>query len=139
MTSPWIYFGMIFSAFAWHKEDHHAYSINYQHLGATKTWYGAPGSDELKLENAMRNAAPELFKQTPDLMYQLTTLMSPGRIKRSGVRVYACDQRAGEFVLTLPGAYHTGYNTGFNVNEAVNFALPDWLPQNLHAVSRCVD
>ena len=60
----------------------------------------------------MRDAAPELFEQTPDLMYQLTTLMSPGRIKRTGVPVYACDQRPNEIVLTFPGAYHTGFNHG---------------------------
>jgi hypothetical protein len=28
------------------------------------------------------------------------------------VRVYGCNQRAGEFVITFPKAYHAGFNHG---------------------------
>lgn len=127
-------------------------SINYHHIGETKTWYGVPGADDELLEAAMKTAAPELFEQQPDLMYQLVTLMSPGRLKKAGVRVAACDQRPGEFVLTFPKAYHgafaaiqrwrgrfspgrtAGFNQGVNLCEAVNFCLPDWLPHGLDCV-----
>lgn len=71
-------------------------SINYHHWGDTKTWYGIPGMDDDKLEAAMKLAAPELFDQQPDLMFQLVTLMSPGRLQKHGVRVVACDQRPNE-------------------------------------------
>lgn len=100
---------MVFSTFAWHKEDHYTYSVNYHHVGGTKTWYGVPGEDDEKLEEAMKAAAPELFQQQPDLMFQLVTLMSPGRLKRAGVRVNVCDQRPNEFVITFPRAYHAGF------------------------------
>ncbi|GAA5848654.1 hypothetical protein JCM8547_004585 [Rhodosporidiobolus lusitaniae] len=136
MTMPWIYVGMVFSTFAWHKEDHYTYSINYHHLGDTKTWYGIPGDDDEKLEAAMKKSAPELFEQQPDLMFQLVTLMSPGRLKQHGVRVSAIDQRPNEFIITFPRAYHSGFNHGFNFNEAVNFALPDWLPIGLKCAER---
>ncbi|GAA99733.1 uncharacterized protein L969DRAFT_89586 [Mixia osmundae IAM 14324] len=135
MTVPWLYVGMVFSTFAWHKEDHYTYSINYQHWGDTKTWYGVPGDDDIHLEAAVKAAAPELFEQQPDLMFQLVTLMSPGRLKEAGVRVYACDQRANEFVITFPRAYHAGFNHGLNVNEAVNFSLPSWLADDLACVT----
>ncbi|CZR56372.1 related to regulator protein rum1 [Phialocephala subalpina] len=128
MTVPWLYVGMIFSTFCWHNEDHYAYSANYQHFGSTKTWYGIPGEDAEKFEAAMREAVPELFETQPDLLFQLVTLLTPEQLKKAGVRVYALDQRAGQFVITFPQAYHAGFNHGFNFNEAVNFAPVDWEP-----------
>ncbi|KAK4225587.1 Lid2 complex component lid2 [Podospora fimiseda] len=136
MTVPWVYVGMIFSTFCWHNEDHYAYSANYQHFGATKTWYGIPGEDALKFEDAMKEAVPELFETQPDLLFQLVTLLTPDQLKKAGVRVYALDQRAGQFVITFPQAYHAGFNHGFNFNEAVNFAPADWEPYGLAGVER---
>ncbi|THH33534.1 hypothetical protein EUX98_g693 [Antrodiella citrinella] len=136
MTVPWTYVGMVFSTFCWHNEDHYTYSINYMHWGETKTWYSVPGSDAAKFEAAIRKEAPDLFEAQPDLLFQLVTLMNPQRLKDAGVDVYACNQRAGEFVITFPKAYHAGFNHGFNFNEAVNFALPDWLPLGLECVRR---
>ncbi|KAK6347123.1 hypothetical protein TWF696_007202 [Orbilia brochopaga] len=136
MTVPWLYVGMCFSTFCWHNEDHYTYSANYQHFGATKTWYGIPCSDALKFENAMREAVPELFEQQPDLLFQLVTLLTPTALTKAGVKVYAIDQRAGQFVITFPQAYHAGFNHGFNFNEAVNFAPPDWEPYGRAGVQR---
>jgi len=136
MTVPWVYVGMVFSTFCWHNEDHYAYSVNYQHFGATKTWYGIPGADAEKFENAMREAVPELFETQPDLLFQLVTLLTPEQLKKAGVRVYALDQRAGEFIITCPQAYHAGFNHGFNFNEAVNFAPADWEPFGQAGVER---
>jgi hypothetical protein len=39
----------------------------------------------------------------------------------------------GEFVLTLPGAYHSGFSTGLNIGEAVNFASRSWLKYGMKA------
>ena len=128
MTVPWLYVGMCFSTFCWHNEDHYTYSANYQHFGATKTWYGIPGKDAQRFEEAMRKAVPELFEQQPDLLFQLVTLLPPNQLRQAGVDVYALDQRAGQFVITFPQAYHAGFNHGFNFNEAVNFAPSDWEP-----------
>ena len=50
VTTPMLYIGMLFSAFAWHVEDQHLYSINYQHQGAAKTWYGVPASGAAQFE-----------------------------------------------------------------------------------------
>lgn len=136
MTVPWVYVGMIFSTFCWHNEDHYAYSANYQHFGATKTWYGIPGEDAEKFEAAMKEAVPELFETQPDLLFQLVTLLTPEHLRKAGVRVYALDQRAGQFVFTFPQAYHAGFNHGFNFNEAVNFAPHDWEAFGLAGVER---
>ncbi|KAF9236221.1 PLU-1-like protein-domain-containing protein [Melanogaster broomeanus] len=136
MTVPWTYVGMVFSTFCWHNEDHYTYSVNFQHWGETKTWYGIPAEDAEKFEAAIKSEAPDLFEAQPDLLFQLVTLMNPKRLTDAGVRVYACNQRAGEFVITFPKAYHAGFNHGLNFNEAVNFALPDWLPYGRDCVQR---
>ena len=82
----------------------------------------------------MMSEAPELFEQQPSLLFQLVTMMNPGRMREAGVKVVACDQRPNEFVITFPKAYHCGFNHGINFNEAVNFALPDWLPEGKASV-----
>ena len=139
MTVPWLYVGMCFSTFCWHNEDHYGYSANYQHFGATKTWYGIPGADAERFEEAMKQAVPELFESQPDLLFQLVTLLPPDRLRKAGVNVYALDQRAGQFVITFPQAYHAGFNHGFNFNEAVNFAPEDWEPFGQAGVERLQD
>ena len=82
------------------------------HWGETKTWYGIPGTDAEKFEAAIKCEAPDLFEAQPDLLFQLVTLMNPKRLKEAGVQVHACNQRAGEFVITFPKAYHAGFNHG---------------------------
>jgi histone demethylase JARID1 len=66
-------------------------------------------------------------------MVQVTQL-SPSVLKSEGVPVYRVVQNPGEFVLTLPRAYHSGFNCGFNCAEAVNVAPVDWLPHGQCAV-----
>lgn len=80
--------------------------------GETKTWYGIPGDQADRLEEAIKREAPELFERQPALLYQLVTMMNPGRLRDQGVDVYACDQRPNEFVITFPKAYHCGFNHG---------------------------
>ncbi len=84
----------------------------------------------------MREAVPELFETQPDLLFQLVTLLTPEQLKKAGVNVYALDQRAGQFTITFPQAYHAGFNHGFNFNEAVNFAPADWEPFGAAGVDR---
>lgn len=75
----------------------------------------------------MRSAAPELFQSQPDLLHQLVTIMNPNTLMNANVPVYRTDQRAGEFIITFPRAYHAGFNQGYNFAEAVNFAPADWV------------
>ncbi|KAJ0259773.1 JmjC domain-containing protein [Hirschfeldia incana] len=131
---PWVYVGMCFSTFCWHVEDHHLYSINYNHYGEPKVWYGVPGTHATALEKAMRKHLPDLFEETPDLLHEIVTQFSPSILKDEGVPVYRAVQRAGEYVLTFPRAYHAGFNAGFNCAEAVNVATVDWLSHGLNAV-----
>ncbi|XP_018433339.2 putative lysine-specific demethylase JMJ16 [Raphanus sativus] len=131
---PWLYIGMCFSSFCWHVEDHHLYSLNYMHWGEPKLWYGVAGKDAIKLEEAMRKHLPDLFEEQPDLLHKLVTQLSPSKLKTAGVPVHRCVQHAGEFVLTLPRAYHAGFNCGFNCAEAVNVAPVDWLPHGQIAI-----
>ncbi|XP_066566262.1 lysine-specific demethylase 5C isoform X2 [Amia ocellicauda] len=128
MKVPWLYVGMVFSAFCWHIEDHWSYSINYLHWGEPKTWYGVPSVAAERLEEVMKRLTPELFESQPDLLHQLVTIMNPNILMAHGVPVVRTNQCAGEFVITFPRAYHSGFNQGYNFAEAVNFCTADWLP-----------
>uniref|UniRef100_A0A3Q3QWB4 [histone H3]-trimethyl-L-lysine(4) demethylase n=2 Tax=Monopterus albus TaxID=43700 RepID=A0A3Q3QWB4_MONAL len=128
MKVPWLYVGMVFSAFCWHIEDHWSYSINYLHWGEPKTWYGVPSVAAEQLEGVMKKLTPELFEFQPDLLHHLVTIMNPNILMAHGVPVVRTNQCAGEFVITFPRAYHSGFNQGYNFAEAVNFCTADWLP-----------
>lgn len=127
VTQPWLYLGMLFATFAWHNEDNYLYSINYNHSGAPKQWYGVPGSKAKQFEVQLEKHVRELIDQEPDLLYHITTQMSPVLLRMRKVPVYSLVQEAGEFVVTFPKAYHCGFSYGFNMGEAVNFGSPDWI------------
>jgi len=124
---PWMYVGMMYSAFCWHIEDHMFYSVNYMHWGEAKRWYGVPAYATHAFEEAFKEWLPDQFAIQPDLLFQLVTMLSPNKLRQSGVPVYGVVQEEGDFVITFPSAYHGGFNTGFNCAEAVNFCPPDWL------------
>ncbi|VDM31140.1 unnamed protein product [Hydatigera taeniaeformis] len=128
MKVPWCYVGMVFSTFCWHIEDHWSCSINFNHWGEPKTWYGVSSADAVLFERAMRKQAGELFDLSPDLLHHITTIMNPNLLQAEGVPIYRTDQHCGEFVVTFPRAYHAGFNQGFNFAEAVNVCPPAWLP-----------
>ncbi|KAE8055327.1 hypothetical protein FH972_012174 [Carpinus fangiana] len=125
---PWLYLGMLFSAFCWHFEDHCLYSMNYLHWGEPKCWYSVPGSEARAFEKVMQKSLPDLFDAQPDLLFQLVTMLNPSVLQEHGVPVYSVLQEPGNFVITFPRSYHGGFNLGLNCAEAVNFAPADWLP-----------
>ena len=112
---PWLYMGMTFSSFCWHVEDHMFYSINYNHVGKPKVWYGVPSHSALKFEEVFRRYMPKQFELQPDLLFQLVTMLSPRILKASSVPVYRVVQEAGSFVITFPRAYHGGFNFGLQL------------------------
>ena len=131
---PWLYMGMLFSTFCWHVEDNYLFSINYMHHGEAKCWYGVPGSDAPAFESVMKAHLHEKFKSDPDLLFQLTTMLSPSTLTAAGVNVVRTVQHPGEFIITMPRAYHGGFSLGFNIAEACNFALTEWIPWGRKAI-----
>lgn len=136
ITVPWFYVGMLFSSFCWHNEDHYCYSINYVHTGASKHWYGVPGLKAPLFEKCLEKKLPGMFRAQPDLLFHMITMVSPQTLQEAGVPVYYTIQKAGEFVITFPQAYHGGFNHGFNAAEAVNFSPADWLSYGLRGMER---
>ncbi|CAJ0587943.1 unnamed protein product, partial [Mesorhabditis spiculigera] len=139
MMIPWVYVGMCFSTFCWHTEDHWTYSINYNHRGEHKVWYGVAGADAERFEDAVRSISPGLFSAQRDLLHHMTVAVNPQVLIAKRVPVWTVHQGAGEFVITFPRAYHAGFNEGFNVAEAVNFAPTDWLRMGREAVGAYAD
>ena len=125
---PWLYMGMKYSAFCWHVEDHLFYSINYLHKGAGKKWYGISSNQADAFETLLRtNILRDQLREQPDLLFHITTMVAPDRLREHGIQVCETLQAEGEFVVTFPMAYHGGFNMGLNIAEAVNFAPIHWL------------
>lgn len=130
VTSPMVYIAMMFSWFAWHVEDHDLHSLNYLHMGAGKTWYGVPKDAAMAFEEVVRvhGYGEELNPLvTFSTLGEKTTVMSPEVFVRAGIPCCRLVQNPGDFVITFPGAYHSGFSHGFNFGEASNIATPQWL------------
>jgi len=63
-------------------------------------------------------------------------MVPPWMLLEAGVPVCRLVQEPGQFVVTLPQAYHAGFSHGFNSAEAVNFMTDDWLVYGRAAARR---
>ncbi|XP_062202368.1 lysine-specific demethylase REF6-like [Phragmites australis] len=130
VTTPMLYVAMLYSWFAWHVEDHELHSLNYLHFGKAKTWYGVPRDAILAFEDAVRvhGYADDLNAiMAFQTLNEKTTVLSPEVLLSAGVPCCRLVQNPGEFIITFPGAYHSGFSHGFNCGEATNIATPRWL------------
>mmetsp|Transcript_28143 Transcript_28143/g.87076 ORF Transcript_28143/g.87076 Transcript_28143/m.87076 type:complete len:598 (-) Transcript_28143:56-1849(-) len=127
VNTPWLYLGMLFGTFPWHNEDNYFESINYHHAGAPKQWYGVPGAEAAAFEDVVRRFYKQRLLEVPDLLHRINLQVSPAKLIALGVPVKRLTQRAGEFVVTFPQAFHGGFSYGFNCGEAVNFATRHWI------------
>jgi len=84
----------------------------------------------------MKAALPSLFRNQPDLLHQLITMLSPVVFAEHGVTVVRSFQYPGEFIVTFPRAYHGGFNAGV---RSLSLSLSLSLSRSLsHDASICV-
>jgi hypothetical protein len=99
--------------------SYHFASINYHHCGASKTWYGIPGSAASDFEKVVREhvydheiLSGEGENAAFDVLLGKTTIFPPNILMHHHVPVYRAVQKPGEFVVTFPRAYHSGFSHG---------------------------
>ncbi|XP_041647149.1 lysine-specific demethylase 4A-like isoform X2 [Cheilinus undulatus] len=127
VNTPYLYFGMWKSAFAWHTEDMDLYSINYLHFGEPKTWYIVPPEHGKRLERLAKGFFPGNAQSCEAFLRHKMTLISPSILKKYGIPFEKVTQEAGQFIVTFPFGYHAGFNHGFNCAESTNFATQRWI------------
>uniref|UniRef100_A0A1A8HNN7 [histone H3]-trimethyl-L-lysine(9) demethylase n=1 Tax=Nothobranchius korthausae TaxID=1143690 RepID=A0A1A8HNN7_9TELE len=127
VNTPYLYFGMWKSAFAWHTEDMDLYSINYLHYGEPKSWYVVPPEHGKRLERLAKGFFPGNAQNCEAFLRHKMTLISPSILKKFSVPFQKVTQEAGQFIITFPFAYHAGFNHGFNCAESTNFATHRWI------------
>uniref|UniRef100_A0A8I3W7K4 [histone H3]-trimethyl-L-lysine(9) demethylase n=1 Tax=Callithrix jacchus TaxID=9483 RepID=A0A8I3W7K4_CALJA len=127
VNTPYLYFGMWKTTFAWHTEDMDLYSINYLHFGEPKTWYAVPPEHSQRLECLASELFPTISQGCEAFLRHKVALISPTVLKENEIPFSCMTQEAGEFIVTFPYGYHAGFNHGFNCAEAINFATPRWI------------
>ncbi|XP_063176712.1 lysine-specific demethylase 4C isoform X3 [Chroicocephalus ridibundus] len=127
VNTPYLYFGMWKTTFAWHTEDMDLYSINYLHFGEPKSWYAIPPEHGKRLERLAQGFFPSSSQGCDAFFRHKMTLISPSILKKYGIPFDKVTQEAGEFMITFPYGYHAGFNHGFNCAESTNFATIRWI------------
>ncbi|XP_069498511.1 lysine-specific demethylase 4A [Ambystoma mexicanum] len=134
VNTPYLYFGMWKTSFAWHTEDMDLYSINYLHFGEPKSWYAIPPEHGKRLERLAKGFFPGSAQNCEAFLRHKMTLISPFILKKYGIPFSKVTQEAGEFMITFPYGYHAGFNHGFNCAESTNFATLRWIEYGKHSV-----
>uniref|UniRef100_A0A8B9TPW9 Lysine-specific demethylase 4A n=1 Tax=Anas platyrhynchos TaxID=8839 RepID=A0A8B9TPW9_ANAPL len=116
VNTPYLYFGMWKTSFAWHTEDMDLYSF----LDVGKEYH--------KILESKCAQSCEAF-----LRHKMT-LISPSILKKYGIPFDKVTQEAGEFMITFPYSYHAGFNHGFNCAESTNFATLRWIEYGKQSV-----
>ncbi|XP_068445820.1 lysine-specific demethylase 4B isoform X2 [Clinocottus analis] len=127
VNTPYLYFGMWKTTFAWHTEDMDLYSINYLHFGQSKSWYAIPPEHGKRLERLAKGFFPGSSQGCDAFLRHKMTLLSPSILKKYGIPFDRITQNEGEFMITFPYGYHAGFNHGFNCAESTNFATLRWV------------
>ncbi|XP_068563628.1 lysine-specific demethylase 4B isoform X1 [Cebidichthys violaceus] len=127
VNTPYLYFGMWKTTFAWHTEDMDLYSINYLHFGQSKSWYAIPPEHGKRLERLAKGFFPGSSQGCDAFLRHKMTLISPSILKKYGIPFDRITQNEGEFMVTFPYGYHAGFNHGFNCAESTNFATLRWV------------
>ncbi|XP_043917027.1 lysine-specific demethylase 4C isoform X2 [Protopterus annectens] len=127
VNTPYLYFGMWKTTFAWHTEDMDLYSINYLHFGEPKSWYAVPPEHGKRLERLAQGFFPNSFQECNAFLRHKMTLISPSVLRKYGIPYNKITQESGEFMITFPYGYHAGFNHGFNCAESTNFATVRWI------------
>ena len=136
VTAPMLYIGMQFSTFCWHHEDHHLYSVSYNHAGRPKTWYAVPGSHCEAVQQLAKDELYPFFDHERDaVLARKTSMFSPVLLAAAAIPCYRAVQEEGMLVITFPRAYHSGFSHGFSLAESVNFAVDDWLEAGYEATA----
>ncbi|XP_054622896.1 lysine-specific demethylase 4A-like isoform X2 [Dunckerocampus dactyliophorus] len=134
VNTPYLYFGMWKTTFAWHTEDMDLYSINYLHFGEPKSWYCVPPEHGRRFERLAQGFFPGSAQTCEAFLRHKMTLISPSILKKYGIPFEKITQDAGEFMITFPYAYHAGFNHGFNCAESTNFATERWIEYGKQAI-----
>ncbi len=127
VNTAYLYFGMWKATFAWHTEDMDLYSINYLHFGEPKFWYVVPPEHGKRIERLAEGFFPSVARTCPAFLRHKMTIISPKILSKYSIPYSKVTQKAGEFIITFPYAYHAGFNHGFNCAESTNFAMPRWI------------
>jgi [histone H3]-trimethyl-L-lysine4 demethylase len=99
ITLPWMYVGMQFATFCWHVEDLYLHSVNYNHLGSTKTWYVIPGKYKETFDRHVQQHYENSRKK--NLLEKIILAVDPLELIQAGIPVFKVNQRPRDFVFTF--------------------------------------